>query len=179
MSQLFLYLFKAITIATPSNLRHYLYSHMKKIIIAIIGIAIIAAGSFFAGMKYDQQKNPISTRTPGGSANLSPEERQARAQQLNAGGANGNQRGARGGLQGGFIGGEVLSKDDKSVTIKLRDGGSKIIFFSQATQVMKSVAGSLQDLTIGQQITAGGSPNADGSITAQSIQLRPPLPTNK
>lgn len=139
----------------------------KKIIAIIISIAIVGGGSFYAGMKYSQSKN--STIGRGGFANLSPEERQARFQQFGVNGA-GRQGGMR--ANGGFIGGEIISKDDKSITVKLNDGGSKIILFSTSTQIIKSSAAAAKDLKIGQNITANGDVNQDGSVSAKLIQLR-------
>lgn len=136
---------------------------MNKKIAGIVGVIIISGVSFFGGMKYTASQNPVSTRGVG------------------------FQRGIRtGGTGGGFVTGEIISKDDKSVTIKLRDprqpdgqGGSKIIFLSASTSIMKSILGSLGDITVGEQITATGNTNADGSITAQSIQMRPMIPINR
>lgn len=145
---------------------------MKNIVAIVIGIVLVGAGSLYAGVKYGESKGAATLRAGGGLANLTPEERQARRAQFGMGG--GGARGAGGG--GGFSAGEILSKDDKSITVKLRDGGSKIIFFSGATQVMKVVTGSAGDLIIGEQVSVMGNANADGSISAQSIQMRPPAP---
>ena len=133
---------------------------MKKIIAVIVGVVIVGGGSFYGGIKYDQSKNPPVVRGAG-SGNF-------------VGG-----RGARGagqGSAGGFTAGEVASRDDKSLTIKLRDGGSKIVFFSGSTSVMKSAAGDVADVSIGNQVIVMGSANSDGSLTAQSIQIRPDTP---
>ena len=75
--------------------------------------------------------------------------------------------------QGGVAGGEIIKKDDNSLTIKLNNGSSQIILFSGTTKVMKSADGSAADLVVGGQVTITGSKNQDGSITAQSIQIRP------
>lgn len=131
----------------------------KKIITVIISTTIVAGGvSFYFGIKYDQNQTAVA-RTA------------ARAQ---FGGAEGI-RGARGGVGagGGFTAGEVIAKDEKSITIKLRDGGSKIVFLSGGTEVTKSSQGSAQDILVGAQINANGITNADGSVTAQMIQIRP------
>lgn len=148
---------------------------MKKIIAIVLGLVIVCGGSFYAGMKYDQSRTVA--------------DRQARAQQFggaNVGGMIRGNSGARGGASGGFVSGVILSKDDKSVTIKLNDarqqneqGGSKIVFLSGSTQVMKSAAGSLDDLTVGETIMVTGSANSDGSINAQSVQTRPETKTNQ
>lgn len=80
------------------------------------------------------------------------------------------QRGIRG---GNAVSGEVLSKDATSVTVKLANGGSKIILTASSTAVLKTSQGSIDDLATGAFITVIGTQNADGSVTAQSIQLRP------
>ena len=76
-----------------------------KFIIAAIIILIVA---FYAGTKYGQ----ISGRSPFPGAN---------------GGAKFQQGGMRGN-NGGFIDGEIIAKDENRITVKLRNGGSKIIF---------------------------------------------------
>ena len=48
-----------------------------------------------------------------------------------------------------FIAGSVIAKDDKSLTIKLPDGGSKIIFYSVSTEIMKTATGTLEELKVG------------------------------
>lgn len=91
---------------------------------------------------------------------------------------NGQYGGRAGGMMrgGGAVAGEVISKDDKSITIKTSDGGSKIIFFSGTTTFSKSAQGTIADVAVGSQLFVGGTTNTDGSVTATTIQLRPAMP---
>lgn len=144
---------------------------MKKMLPAVIVLLVlVGGGSFYGGMKYSDSK---------AAANLSANR--SRTGNFGGGSATGTARGGRGagrGGAGGFAVGEILSKDSNSLTIKLRDGGSQIVFFSSSTQVMKSSAGSIDDLKAGDNVMVGGSANPDGSVTAQSIQSRPVMPTS-
>ncbi len=132
----------------------------------VVSILVVGGGSFYGGMKYAQSKN--TGRGMGAFANLTPEQRQTRFAQAGGPGGQGGNRAA-----GGFVTGEVLSRDEGSVTVKLRDGGSKIVFVSDKTQVMKSADGSISDVIVGSQVMITGTANADGSVSAQTVQLRP------
>ena len=139
--------------------------------IAVVVAVVVGSGVFYGGMKYAQGRGGRGNFT-----NLTPEQRQ----QLMANGSAGFRDGAgqgRGGMSGGFTVGEIISKDDKSITIKMPDGGSKIIFYSESTEVTKFTDGNSGDLIVGKTVSVNGSSNQDGSVTAQSIQLRPNLPT--
>jgi hypothetical protein len=52
------------------------------------------------------------------------------------------------------------------------DGGSKIVLFSASTTVMKATTVSRDDLTVGEQVTVTGATNTDGTVSAQSVQVR-------
>lgn len=134
---------------------------MNKTLLSIIVIAVIVGGgAFYSGMKYAENKSVLDRQ-----------QRFGQTVGTNIGGQSGFRGGQRGG--GGLVSGDIISKDSQSITIKMRDGGSKIVFFSDSTKISKSVDGSLKDLEIGKNISANGNDNSDGSITAQSIQIRP------
>ena len=142
----------------------------KKIITGlVIGAIVIAGGSFYGGMKYADSVR-AAARANFANGQFAP----------NANGGGGARVGRGGGTAGvGFIAGDIIAKDDKSITIKLpNNGGSKIVFLSASTQIVKSAGGSIADLAVGETVSANGSVNSEGSINAQSIQIRPKMPEN-
>ncbi len=74
---------------------------------------------------------------------------------------------------GGFVSGEILSKDSTSVTVKMIDGSTKIVLLGSSAQISKSAEGTAADLAIGASVLVNGSTNSDGSVTAQNVQIRP------
>lgn len=141
----------------------------KKIVSIIAGIALLL-GAFYAGTVYEKSGS-VASSTNGVGTNI-----QNRNGQYASGGRGGRMSG------GGFLNGEIISKDANSVTIKLSDfgnssntsdSGSKIIFFDTNTAISKMDSGSLNDLTVGSQVSINGTANQDGSISAKSIQIRP------
>ena len=121
-----------------------------------IGGLILAVIIFYAGNLYGKRQSPASN-----------------AQGFSQNGF-GNRARNMGG-NGGFAGGEILAKDDKSITLKTQNGGSRIVFYNGKTGITKSVDGILSDLVVGQTVSINGTANPDGSITAQTIQIRPNL----
>lgn len=140
---------------------------MQKIIIPIVVGVIALGGGFYGGMKYQASK--------GGRGNFVMMGDGTFAGGQQGRGGNGRTAGFRANGGGGIANGEVLSKDATSVTLKLMDGGSKIIFLSNSTSIMTAAKGTLNDVAIGANIMAIGTTNSDGSITAQSLQLRQPI----
>jgi hypothetical protein len=131
----------------------------KKIGLVIVGI-IVLIGAFYGGIVYGKSQIPAR-----GAQVFNPNN-------MPNGMPNGGTRNIKSGGLVGFTSGEIISKDDKGITIKLQDGGSKIIFLSTTTAVAKATTGSITDLTVGTQVSVTGATNTDGSITAQSVQIR-------
>lgn len=147
---------------------------MNKIVSIAVVAVVVGGAAFFAGTNYGKAQNAGTIRGQNnGPGQLTAEERQIRLSQFGGRGGQGVRN------AGGFAAGEILFKDDTSVTVKLREGGSKIIFLSDTTQIMKSVAGSTSDLAVGKEITVMGAANPDGSVTADSVQLRTPRPASQ
>ncbi len=141
---------------------------MKKTLVMVIVGIVLVGGAFYGGMKYSQGQ--VSQRFAQIGANT---------------GFRGGRNGA--GANGGFVSGDIISKDSNSITVQLRNNaanggsnttGSKIVFFGDSTTVGKTVSGTMNDLSVGQSVTIAGTANSDGSVTAQSIQIRPNMPGN-
>lgn len=132
---------------------------MKKFLSILIAVLVIGGGAFYGGTMYTKAKQPARGNFVRLGQGIDTQ---------GIGGAN-----MRGGQAGGFIGGEIISKDDNSITVKLRDGGSKLIFYSLGTEISKFASGVAADLEVGKNISVNGKTNSDGSLTADSIQVRP------
>ena len=139
----------------------------KKIVFGVVGVIVLVA-VFYGGMVYGKSQTPASING---------------AQTLNGVG-----RGFRngGGNSGGFTVGQIISKDATSITVQLMTpggaasgtaAGSKIVFFDSNTKVTKQASGTLADLAVGTEVSVTGTTNSDGSVSAQSVQIRPNIPT--
>ncbi len=129
---------------------------MKKnilILLAVLVLLVVGAGSFYGGMIYGKSQRSMPSF---GNGNF---------QGIKNGGTNSGS---------GMASGEITAKDANSITVKLPNNkGSKIIFFSSDTQITKSASGTSEDLANGTNVSIIGTTNTDGSITAKSIQLMP------
>lgn len=125
----------------------------NNVLVIILVAVIVGAVGFFTGMKYQQRKSLTTFRQFAGG------------QGLRNGLGQGNRQGFR------PVSGEIISADEKSMTVKLQDGGSKIILFSSKMTVNKAAEGVITDLKVGERISVFGTENTDGSVTAQNIQL--------
>ncbi|MCX6741535.1 MAG: hypothetical protein NTY61_04015 [Candidatus Parcubacteria bacterium] len=128
------------------------------IVVLVVLVVAVGVGSFCGGMSYGKNlsKGPMSKN-------------------FNMMGQRGDVANRAGGAGAvcGFVSGEVISQDGQSITVKLKDTGTKIVFFSTSTQIMKTSTGSISDIAVGSNLTITGKANADGSVIAQSIQIRP------
>ncbi len=130
----------------------------KKYLVSILVIVMLAVGggAFYGGMIYGKGQNIRPEFTAG-----------------NFQGVRGNRTGTTA-ADGSIVSGDIISSDTNSVTLLLpNNAGSKIIFFSDTTQISKYDAGTASDLTAGNSVSVMGTPNSDGSVSAQTIQIRP------
>lgn len=121
---------------------------------ALIIAVVVAAAAFFGGMQYQKSQRPTAFARFG-------DGRFGQNRQFS--GRNGQN----------VVTGNIVSADDNSVTVKLSDGSSKIVILSSNTAISKQASGSKSDLKSGERVAVIGTPNSDGSVTAQSISLNP------
>ncbi len=131
----------------------------NKKIIGVVVIVIALGLSFYSGMRYDQSNAAAAAAARG--ANF----------RTGGIGASGVRGGGTGGAGGGTAG-DIISKDATSITVSLRAGGSKIVFFSPSTPISAIASGTPADLISGKQVVVQGTTNTDGSVSATSIQVR-------
>ncbi len=129
-----------------------------KIILGLL-IIVVAGGAFFEGMKYQESKSPNQS-----TGNTVGRTGSGQFGQRNG---TGNRAGGR------ATAGEIINADDKSITVKMADGSSKIVLMNDKTQINKATTATKSDLTTGTRVAVFGSDNTDGSVTAQNIQLNP------
>ncbi len=135
---------------------------MKNNAVVVTSIILMGVAGFFGGMKYQESK---STRafTQTGSGQF---PRNGQRVQLGTG-----ENLGRGGIRP--VNGEIIAFDEKSITVKLQDGSSKIIIVSGKTQISEAQTVDKSNLKTGETISVFGTENKDGSVTAQNIQLNP------
>ncbi len=140
----------------------------KQLVIgAIVGIIVGGGIGAWGGMQYQASQNPV--RNGFGNAGGTFSGR--------SGGVGGSRSGA------GAIFGTIISADASSITVQIGGpsasttngaaSGTKIALLDNSTQIEKIIVGSVSDLTVGRTVMVSGTANSDGSITAQSIQIRP------
>ena len=139
----------------------------QNMIIGCVLSAIIAGGAgFYGGTKY---QSPRSLSRAGQFAG-----RGTAGQNIGSSGRGTNGSAQPGlGLRGGAVLGEVTAKDDKSLTIKLSDGSSKIVILSDSTTYRTTSESGLDSVEIGMTISSFGESNTDGSLTASNVEINP------
>ncbi len=146
-----------------------------KIILGVVVIVLIAAGSFYGGMVFGKQQAtataaavpmnfPEGFQRPDGAA--LPGDGTGRL------GARG-QDGAAGGFaaQPGMIFGEIQSIDGDILLVVDANGAEKRVQVTNTTLIEKNASVDVTDLAAGETVIVSGSENDDGSITARSVQV--------
>ena len=130
-----------------------------KPIVAIIMSVGVGALAFYGGMQYQKSQSTSSRNfTMGGQQQGSSRTGVGVARRM------GN---------GQPVSGEIISIDSTSLTVKLPDGSSRIVLFTDKTIFNKTAAVEKTEVKVGEKVGVFGTSNTDGSMTAQNIQLNP------
>lgn len=139
---------------------------MKKTIIVLIAVVVavgLAVGSFYGGMAY-QRTQTANTR----AAFFATRGLDANGTNPNGGQGLGQNRGAF----GGGATGQIKSVEGNVITLSTPQNVTTVNL-SDTTQIEKTVAGALSDLTPGMTVRVTGQRDANGNIAAASIQIMP------
>jgi hypothetical protein len=138
----------------------------KSIIITVVVALVVAVAAFFGG------------RAMGVQAGMQQAQDIRAAFAASRGGGNGQGGVGGGGGQNGsgqfnpnnFAAGQVKSIDGNTVQLSTAQSVVTVQLTNQ-TQIQKMGAGTVSDIQAGQRITVQGTRAADGTMTAQSIQI--------
>jgi len=126
-------------------------------LIVILALLVGGGAGFFGGMQYQKSQRPSFGQFAGARGGS---------------GANGARL-----RNGNGAAGTILSVDNNSITVKMTDGSSKIVLLTTTTAIDKAATASAVDLTVGERVSAFGTTNTDGSITATNVQINPVMRT--
>ena len=132
----------------------------SKILIPVVVALVVGAGGFFAGMQYQKRKVPAL----GDFQNMRGLFGQGTRAQISEIPLQN---------QGRPVSGEIIAQDEESITVKLTDGSSRIVFVSESAKINKLISSVKDDLVEGMQVFVTGNENSDGSMTASLLQIIP------
>jgi hypothetical protein len=148
-----------------------------KIILAVVGILVLAGAAFYGGMVVGENRAAASAATvpmnlpegfqpPDGATLPGDVTRQFGAR---------GQGGGAGGIaaQPGMTFGAIASIDGNTLTVTTQAGGVVTVQVTDTTLIEKNASVGVSDLAAGDTVIISGSANDDGSMTARSVQVAP------
>ena len=154
--------------------------------LVVVGVIVVGVLTFFAGIGYQKSHSGPTLASIRG---MSTAQRRQALQAIGLGGT--FSRGGRSGngTANDFASGSIISTGNGTITVALNNpggpgaagttnsnSGTRIILIPATAQITKAAAGTSADLTPGTQVSVSGTDNTDGSITAQTIAIRPARP---
>jgi hypothetical protein len=136
-------------------------------LVTIVLVAVVGGAAFFGGIKYQQNKIPAMGQGQFATGE-NPFSGRGRNQTAETQVGVGQKR-----MGNGQVAGEITSVADNSITVKMIDGSSKIVILGDSIAVSKSTEAQKDELKVGVKVSVFGTPNTDGSVTGQSIELEP------
>lgn len=135
-------------------------------------VLLIGSGTFYGGFLYGKSQLAFSSgfsgrnsAFPGRNTDGSARSRDGQGQAMGSRDVN------RGNQDSVF--GEVLSKNDTSITVKTPNGGSRIVYVSDKTSTGVSDSTALANVSVGQEIMASGAGGNEGALVAHMILVYP------
>ena len=128
----------------------------KNSIIILLAVVIFGALMFWGGTKWEAKKL---------TAQFANQKTAALAQRPQ----NPNQNQTRPDIAAG----EITAVGSADFTIKTNDGSTKKVLFSDSTTERQMTVTKVSGLQVGQQVSVLGKNNADGTLAAQNIIIRP------
>ena len=137
---------------------HNFFSKKQWVSVAIT--SIIIAGTFTGigykiGIRKSGSLGPINGQFQGRGAMM---------------GGQGRGMGMRG---NGNVAGTVINQDATTITLSLPQGGSRTVLITPTTTILKTAPGTMNDIQKDSFLMVSGTSNADGSISATTLSLRP------
>ena len=132
---------------------------MKNILIAVLAVLVVVAGvgGFFGGMKFQEKRTPTRQAGQNGFQGRFGQSQNGQGSNIKS------------------VRGQIISADDKSITVKAQDGSTTIVILSDSAGITQSTTAAKSDLAQGKEVAVFGTGNSDGSVTAQNIQLNPQI----
>jgi hypothetical protein len=127
------------------EIKDEIYGYNKKTLIFVAVLLLVAGSAFYVGAKYEKNKL------------------------FKLGLLNDCKSIAAGKII--EIYGEIVTKNDNTMTIKANDGSIQDIFFTPATRMSKKNKNRIVDLAVGQSVMVKGERDDRGVFSAQVIQL--------
>jgi hypothetical protein len=145
-----------------------------QIVIGVVVALALAGGGFAAGMTVGRGSGAEA------SASASPSGAGGRGAGITGRAGQGGAAGASGAFGGQAMTGRILSVNDGSITIEVRQGGaqgasptvtSQIVLVGSSTRIVKTVESDikLSDLKANDQVTIVGTTDASGNVAATAI----------
>ena len=145
-----------------------------QIVIGVVIALALAGGSFAAGMTVGKGSANEA------SASASPSGAAGRGAGITGRVGPGGAQGASGAFGGQAMAGRIISVNDGSITIEVRQGGaqgasptvtSQIVLVGSSTRIVKTVETDikLSDLKANDQVTIVGTTDASGNVSATAI----------
>jgi len=140
------------------------------IVLGVLGVLAIAAGSFYGGMVYGKNQAEADLPVFGDAEGVRAGRGQFRMPADGQGEIVGRQFSD---AQGGMVFGEIQSIGDGEMTITDESGQQMTIYVADTTLIQKQAEVTLADLQEGETVIISGNRGEDGSITARMLQVSP------